>query len=81
MKKQKKAAKKPYIPPNAWSAKEIRFMRYYYPQYETRWIAEQIGRTTLAVVRKAGAIGVAKAPKYLWKGNRGPKTAFKRFSK
>ncbi len=62
-----------------WSRSECAFMRKYYRNHETKWVARQMGRTVYSVRYKAVDLNIKKAKPSVWKGNKGPKTAFKRF--
>ena len=66
-------------PPREWTPREARFLRKHYRNYETRWLAQQLGRTVAAVQRKARSISLCKAHPTVWRGNRGSKNAFKEF--
>ncbi len=61
-----------------WSRSECAFMRKYYRNHETKWCARQLGRTVYAVRYKAVDMSIKKSKPSVWKGNKGPKTAFKR---
>lgn len=63
-----------------WSSQEIQFMRKYYRQYETSWIARQLGRTVYSVRYKACTLNIKKANPNVWKGNKGTKNAWNSFS-
>ncbi|MEE8149815.1 MAG: hypothetical protein V3T75_05120 [candidate division Zixibacteria bacterium] len=54
-------------------------MRKYYRNHETKWVARQMGRTVYSVRYKAVDLNIKKSKPSVWKGNKGPKTAFKRF--
>ena len=60
-----------------WSREEIQFMRKYYRNYETSWIARQLGRTVYSVRYKAVDLHIRKASPSVWKGNVGSRQAFK----
>ena len=62
-----------------WSRGECAFMRKYYRNHETKWVARQMGRTVYAVRYKAVDLSIKKSKPSVWKGNKGSKTAFKRF--
>ncbi|MCH9025461.1 MAG: hypothetical protein IH931_09025 [candidate division Zixibacteria bacterium] len=62
-----------------WSPSECAFMRKYYRNHETKWVARQMGRTVYSVRYKAVDLNIKKSKPSVWKGNKGPKTAFKRF--
>ncbi len=67
--------------PREWTLVEVRFLRKHYRNYETRWLARQLGRTVPAVQRKARSLSLCKAHPTVWRGNRGPRNAFKEFVK
>lgn len=62
-----------------WSRGECAFMRKYYRNHETKWVARQLGRTVYAVRYKAVDLSIGKAQPSVWKGNKGSKNAFARF--
>lgn len=62
-----------------WSRAECAFMRKYYRNHETKWVASQMRRTVYSVRYKAVDLNIKKSKPSVWKGNKGPKTAFKRF--
>ena len=62
-----------------WSRSECAFMRKYYRNHETKWVARQLRRTVYSVRYKAVDLRIKKSKPSVWKGNKGPKTAFKRF--
>ena len=62
-----------------WSSSECAFMRKYYRGYETKWVARQLGRTVYSVRYKAVDLSIKKSKPSVWKGTKGPATAFKRF--
>ena len=62
-----------------WSRGECAFMRKYYRNHEKKWVARQMGRTVYSVRYKAVDLNIKKSKPSVWKGNKGPKTAFKRF--
>jgi hypothetical protein len=65
-----------------WTPQEIAFMRKFYRNYETAWVARQLGRTVYSVRYKAVDLSLRKASPSVWKGNVGNKNAFNRgFSK
>lgn len=65
--------------PREWTPWETRFLRKYYRNYETRWLARQLGRTVNAVQQKGRSLSLCKAHPTVWRGNRGPWNAFKEF--
>jgi hypothetical protein len=57
-------------------------MRKFYRNYETAWIARQLGRTVYSVRYKAVDLNLRKANPSVWKGNVGSPNAFRKtFSK
>jgi len=56
---------------NTWSREEIAFMRKYYKQYPTSWVARQLGRTAYAVRYKASDLSIKKARPSIWRANSG----------
>ena len=62
-----------------WSPSECAFMRKYYRNHETKWVARQMRRSVYSVRYKAVDLNIKKSKPSVWKGNKGPKTAFKRF--
>lgn len=62
-----------------WTRGECAFMRKFYRNHETKWVARQLGRTVYAVRYKAVDLKLGKATPSVWKGNRGSKNAFRRF--
>lgn len=62
-----------------WTRGECAFMRKYYRNHETKWVARQMGRTVYAVRYKAVDLCITKAQPSVWKGNKGSKNAFARF--
>lgn len=61
-----------------WTKEEIAFMRKYYRNYETAWIARQLGRTVYSVRYKAVDLNLRKANPSVWRGNTGSPTAFRK---
>ena len=61
-----------------WAREEITFMRKFYRNYETAWIARQLGRTVYSVRYKAVDLSIRKASPTVWKGNTGSPNAFHR---
>lgn len=61
-----------------WSRQELAFLRKHYRNYETAWIAEQLGRTVYGVRHMAYELQVRKGPPSVWRGNRGRSDAFKK---
>ncbi len=62
---------------NVWSREEVAFLRKYYKQYPTSWVARQLGRTAYAVRYKASDLSIKKARPSVWRANTGsnqPKT-------
>ena len=62
-----------------WTRGECAFMRKFYRNHETKWVARQLGRTVYAVRYKAVDLSLKKASPSVWKGNKGSKNAFRRF--
>jgi len=60
-----------------WNSQEIAFMRKFYRNYETAWIARQLGRTVYSVRYKAVDLNLQKANPTVWKGNTGNPGAFR----
>ena len=60
-----------------WTREEMAFMRKYYRNYETSWVARQIGRTVYAVRYKAVDMNLKKARPSVWRGNTGSSNAFR----
>ena len=54
-----------------WSRQEIAFMRKYYRNNETSWVARQLGRTVYSVRYKASDLSIRKANPSVWRGNTG----------
>jgi hypothetical protein len=54
-----------------WSREEIAFMRKYYRNNETSWVAKQLGRTVYSVRYKACDLSIRKARPSVWRGNTG----------
>ncbi len=54
-----------------WSREEISFMRKYYRNNETSWVARQLGRTVYSVRYKASDLNIRKARPSVWRGNTG----------
>jgi hypothetical protein len=61
-----------------WSREECAFMRKLYRNYETTWIARQLGRTVYSVRYKAVDLNLKKANPSVWRGNRGQANAFRK---
>ena len=61
-----------------WTREEMAFMRKFYRNYETAWIARQLGRTVYSVRYKAVDLSIRKASPTVWKGNTGSRKAFNR---
>ncbi len=60
-----------------WAREEIAFMRKYYRNYETAWIARQLGRTVYSVRYKAVDLHIRKSPPSVWRGKKGSPKTFK----
>ncbi|MDX9857776.1 MAG: hypothetical protein RBT76_08310 [candidate division Zixibacteria bacterium] len=54
-----------------WSREEIAFIRKYYRNNETSWVARQLGRSVYSVRYKACDLNIKKANPSVWKGNSG----------
>ena len=54
-----------------WSREEIAFMRKYYRNNETSWVARQLGRTVYSVRYKASDLNIKKARPSVWRGKTG----------
>lgn len=54
---------------NQWSRQEIAFMRKYYRNHPTSWVARQLGRTVYSVRYKASDLSIKKARPSVWKSN------------
>ncbi|MCB2230055.1 hypothetical protein KQH82_05010 [bacterium] len=54
-----------------WSKQEIAFIRKYYRNNETSWVARQLGRSVYSVRYKASDLNIKKANPSVWKGNSG----------
>jgi len=61
-----------------WTREEIAFMRKFYRNYETTWVARQLGRTVYSVRYKAVDLHLKKANPSIWRGNRGQANAFRK---
>ena len=61
---------------NQWSREEIAFMRKFYRNHETAWVARQLGRTVYSVRYKASDLNIKKANPSVWKAN--PSSSFRR---
>ena len=61
-----------------WSREEVAFMRKFYRNYETTWIARQMGRTVYSVRYKAVDLNIKKSNPSVWRGNRGAANAFRK---
>lgn len=56
---------------NPWTRQEISFIRKYYRNNETAWVARQLGRTVYSVRYKACDLSIKKARPSVWRGNTG----------
>ena len=56
---------------NTWSREEIAFMRKYYKNNETSWVARKLGRTVYSVRYKASDLNIKKSRPSIWRGNEG----------
>ena len=54
-----------------WTREEIAFLRKYYRNNETAWVARQLGRTVYSVRYKASDLNIRKANPSIWRGNKG----------
>lgn len=54
-----------------WSKQELAFLRKYYRNNETSWVARQLGRSVYSVRYKASDLSIKKASPSVWKGNKG----------
>ena len=54
-----------------WSKQEVAFMRKYYRNNETAWVARQLGRSVYSVRYKASDLNIKKAAPSIWRGNKG----------
>ena len=50
-----------------WSREEIAFMRKFYRNHETTWVARQLGRTVYSIRYKASDLSIRKANPSVWK--------------
>jgi hypothetical protein len=60
---------------NPWSRKEIAFMRKYYRNNDTVWVARQLGRSVYSVRYKASDLNIKKAAPSVYRGNKGATSA------
>ncbi len=63
-----------------WTREECAFMRKFYRNYETAWIARQLGRSVYSVRYKAVDLNLQKANPSVWRGNVGSPKAFNKTS-
>lgn len=63
---------------NTWSREEVAFMRKYYRNNETSWVARKLGRTVYSVRYKASDLNIKKSRPSVWKGNEGVTKATKK---
>ena len=54
-----------------WTSQEISFMRKFYRNNETSWVARQLGRTVYSVRYKASSLNIRKSNPSVWRGNTG----------
>ncbi|MBD3257386.1 hypothetical protein GF377_03045 [candidate division GN15 bacterium] len=54
-----------------WTREQIAFLRKYYRNNETAWVARQLGRTVYSVRYKASDLNIKKARPSVWRGNTG----------
>jgi len=50
-----------------WSPQEISFLRKYYRNHDTSWVARQLGRTVYSVRYKASDMSIRKSNPSNWK--------------
>jgi hypothetical protein len=50
-----------------WSPEEVAFLRKYYRNHQTTWVARQLGRTVYSVRYKASDLSIRKANPSMWK--------------
>ena len=62
---------------NVWSPQELAFLRKFYRNNETAWVARQLGRTVYSVRYKASDMGIKKSRPSIWRGNKGVTTGRK----
>ncbi|MBU0984024.1 MAG: hypothetical protein KKA42_09150 [candidate division Zixibacteria bacterium] len=60
-----------------WSREELSFLRKYYRNNETAWVARQLGRTVYSVRYKASDLSIKKANPSVWRGATGETSARK----
>lgn len=54
-----------------WTREELAFLRKFYRNNETAWVARQLGRTVYSVRYKASDMNIKKANPSVWRGNQG----------
>lgn len=62
---------------NPWTRQEIAFMRKYYRNNDTVWVARQLGRSVYSVRYKASDLNIKKAAPSVYRGNKGATSARK----
>lgn len=60
---------------NQWGREEIAFMRKYYRNNETSWVARKLGRTVYSVRYKASDLSIKKSSPSVWRGCTGTTSA------
>jgi hypothetical protein len=63
-----------------WTREEMAFMRKYYRNNETSWVARELGRTVYSVRYKAVDLHIRKANPSIWRGNTGSTSATRKSS-
>ncbi len=58
-------------PNRPWNTKEVSFLRKFYRNNETTWVARQLGRTVYSVRYKASSLNICKANPTVWRGCKG----------
>ncbi len=58
-----------------WTREEVAFLRKFYRNHETEWVARQLGRTVYSVRYKASDLSIKKGNPSTWK-NPGGKVVF-----
>ncbi len=56
---------------NVWTREDVAFIRKYYRNNETSWVAKQLGRTVYSVRYKACDLSIKKSRPSVWRGNTG----------
>ena len=60
---------------NPWTRQEIAFMRKYYRNNDTEWVARQLGRSVYSVRYKASDLNIKKAAPSIYRGTKGATSA------